>query len=55
MIKVVSKAFNEKAHDSTNIPDISYPIVLHKTKPTPLQKETGRSVYIAPPGWSENS
>ena len=33
MIKVVSKAFNEKAHDGTNIPDISHPIVLHKTKP----------------------
>ena len=33
MIKVVSKAFNEKAHDSINIPDISHPIVLHKTEP----------------------
>ena len=33
MIKVVSKAFNEKAHDGMNIPDISHPIVLHKTKP----------------------
>ena len=33
MIKVVSKAFNEKARDSTNIPDISRPIVLHKTEP----------------------
>ena len=38
MIKVVSKAFNEQAHDSTNIPDISHPIVLHKTKPTPLTR-----------------
>lgn len=33
MIKVVSKAFNEKAHDGINIPDISHPIVLHKTEP----------------------
>ena len=38
MIKVVSKAFNEKAHDDINIPDISHPIVLHKTKPTPLTR-----------------
>ena len=38
MIKVVSKAFNEQAHDSTNIPDISHPIVLHKSKPTPLTR-----------------
>lgn len=38
MIKVVSKAFNEKARDSTNIPDISYPIVLHKSKPSPLTR-----------------
>ena len=38
MIKIVSKAFNEQAHDSTNIPDISHPIVLHKTKPTPLTR-----------------
>ena len=38
MIKVVSKAFNEKAHDGINIPDISHPIVLHKTKPTPLTR-----------------
>lgn len=36
MIKVISKMFNEKAHDSTNIPDISHPIVLHKSKLTPL-------------------
>lgn len=33
MIKVVSKAFNEKVHDVTNIPDISHPIVIHKTEP----------------------
>ena len=33
MIKVVSKAFNEKAHDGINIQDISHPIVLHKTEP----------------------
>ena len=39
MIKVVSKAFNEKAHDSINIPDISYPIVLHKTELTPLTRQ----------------
>ena len=39
MIKVVSKAFNEQAHDSTNIPDISHPIVLHKSKPTPLTRQ----------------
>ena len=38
MIKIVSKAFNEQAHDSTNIPDISHPIVLHKSKPTPLTR-----------------
>lgn len=38
MIKVISKAFNEKAHDGINIPDISHPIVLHKTKPTPLTR-----------------
>lgn len=39
MIKIVSKAFNEKALDSMNIPDISYPIVLHKIKPTLLNRE----------------
>ena len=39
MIKVVSKAFNEKAFDSTNIPDISHPIVLHKVSPTPLNRK----------------
>lgn len=38
MIKVVSKAFNEKVHDGTNIPDITHPIVLHKTKTTPLTR-----------------
>ena len=38
MIKVVSKAFNEKAHDGINIPDISRPIVLHKTEPGPLTR-----------------
>ena len=36
MIKIVSKAFNEKAHDGMNIPDISHPIVLHKTELGPL-------------------
>jgi hypothetical protein len=39
MIKVVSKAFNEKAHDSTSIPDISYPIILHKVKPIPSTRK----------------
>lgn len=38
MIKIVSKAFNEQGHDSINIPNISHPIVLHKTKPTPLTR-----------------
>ena len=38
MIKVVSKAFNEKAHDSIDIPDISHPIILHKVKPTRLNR-----------------
>ena len=36
MIKVISKAFNEQAHDSINIPDISHPIVLHKVSLDPL-------------------
>lgn len=39
MIKIVSKAFNEKAHDSTEIPDISHPIILHKAKPSPLNRK----------------
>jgi hypothetical protein len=39
MIKIVSKACNEKAHNSTDIPDISYPIVLHKAKATPLNRK----------------
>lgn len=39
MIKVVSKAFNEKAHDGMNIPDISHPIVLHKTEPVGIDYE----------------
>lgn len=39
MIKVVTKAFNEKAHNSTDIPDISHPIILHKIKPTPLNRK----------------
>ncbi len=39
MIKVVSKAFNEKAHDGMNIPDISHPIVLHKTEPVDIDYE----------------
>ena len=33
MIKVVSKAFNEKALDDTVIPDISQPLILHKVEP----------------------
>ena len=39
MIKVVSKAFNEKAHDGMNIPDISHPIVLHKAEPVGIDYE----------------
>lgn len=39
MIKVVSKAFNEKAHDGTNIPDISYPLILHKVEPVGIDYE----------------
>lgn len=39
MIKVVSKAFNENAYDSTEIPDISHPIILHKAKPSPLNRK----------------
>ena len=39
MIKVISKAFNEKAHDGINIPDISHPIVLHKTEPVGVDYE----------------
>ena len=39
MIRVVSKAFNEKAHDCMNIPDISHPIVLHKTEPVGIDYE----------------
>ena len=39
MIKVVSKAFNEQAHDSTNIPDISHLIVIHKTEPVGIDYE----------------
>ena len=39
MIKVVSKAFNEKVHDGINIPDISHPIVLHKTEPVGIDYE----------------
>lgn len=39
MIKVVSKAFNEKAHDGINIPDISYPLILHKVEPDAIDYE----------------
>ena len=39
MIKVVFKAFNEKAHDNMIIPDISHPIVLHKTEPDGIDYE----------------
>lgn len=39
MIKVVFKAFNEKAHDNMIIPDISHPIVLHKTEPDAIDYE----------------
>lgn len=39
MIKIVSKAFNEKAHDNMIIPDISHPIVLHKTEPDAIDYE----------------
>lgn len=39
MIKVVFKAFNEKAHDNMIIPDISHPIVLHKTEPVDIDYE----------------
>ena len=39
MIKVVSKAFNEKVHNSTSIPDISHLIVLHKTEPVGIDYE----------------
>ena len=39
MIKVVSKAFNEKARDGMNIPDISHPIIIHKTEPVGIDYE----------------
>lgn len=39
MIKVVSKAFDEKAHDGTNIPDISHPLILHKVEPDAIDYE----------------
>lgn len=39
MIRVVFKAFNEKAHDNMIIPDISHPIVLHKTEPVGIDYE----------------
>ena len=39
MIKVVSKAFNEKAHDGINIPDISHPLILHKVEPDAIDYE----------------
>lgn len=39
MIKVISKAFNEKAHDGINIPDISHPLILHKVEPDAIDYE----------------
>lgn len=39
MIKVISKAFNEKAHDGINIPDISRPLILHKVEPDAIDYE----------------
>lgn len=39
MIKVISKAFNEKAHDGINIPDISHPLILHKVEPDGIDYE----------------
>ena len=39
MIKVISKAFNEKAHDDINIPDISHPLILHKVEPDAIDYE----------------
>ena len=39
MIKVVFKAFNEKAHDGINIPDISHPLILHKVEPDVIDYE----------------
>lgn len=44
MIKVVSKSFNGEAHDSTNIPDISLPIILHKVKPGKIDYEFQRDL-----------
>lgn len=44
MIKVVSKSFNGKAHDGTNIPDISLPIILHKVKPGKIDYEFQRDL-----------
>ena len=39
MIKVIFKAFNEKAHDGINIPDISHPLILHKVEPDAIDYE----------------
>ena len=39
MIKVISKTFNEKAHDGINIPDISHPLILHKVEPDAIDYE----------------
>lgn len=39
MIKVISKAFNEKAHDGINIPDISRPLILHKVESDAIDYE----------------
>lgn len=39
MIKIVSKAFNEKVHDGITIPDISHPLILHKVEPDAIDYE----------------
>ena len=39
MIEIISKAFNEKAHDGINIPDISHPLILHKVEPDAIDYE----------------
>lgn len=39
MIKVISKEFNEKAHDGIIIPDISHSLLLHKVEPDAIDYE----------------
>lgn len=39
MIRVISKAFNEKAFSGTNIPDVSHPLILHKVEPGKVDYE----------------